>query len=54
MDLICFAEHVYLEEASGLKLEDKLVMHLVGWLVFTESGPFIKQDHHLLPKTWRI
>ena len=43
-----------LEEAISLKLEDKLVVHLVGWLVLAEAGPLIKQDNHPLPQTWRI
>lgn len=44
----------YLEEASSLQLEDKLVMHLVSWLVLTEARPLIKQIHHLLPQPWWV
>ena len=40
-----------LEEAISLQLEDKLVMHLVGWLVLAEAGPLIKQNNHPLPQT---
>lgn len=38
----------HLEEAGCLELEDKLVMHLVGWLVLAETRPLVKQQHHLL------
>jgi len=40
-----------LKEAISLQLEDKLVVHLVGWLVLTEASPLIKQDNHPLPQT---
>jgi len=43
-----------LEEAISLQLEDKLVMHLVGWLVLAEAGPFIKQDNHPVSQTWGV
>ncbi len=40
-----------LEEAISLQLEDKLVMHLIGRLVFAEAGPLIKQDNHSVSQT---
>lgn len=45
---------MYLEEASCLQLEHKLVMHLVSWLVLAEACPFVKQHHHLLTQPWRV
>ncbi|KAA6425772.1 MAG: hypothetical protein FRX49_04147 [Trebouxia sp. A1-2] len=45
------AREADLEEAISLQLEDKLVVHLVGWLVFAEACPLIKQDNHPISQT---
>ena len=50
----CIHVRMYLEEASCLQLEHKLVMHLVSWLVLAEACPFIKQHHHLLAQPWGV
>lgn len=45
---------MHLEEPSCLQLENKLVVHLVSWLILAKACPFVKQHHNLLAQPWRV